>query len=55
MGHALKDGRGDIAPTIYLLFKEIVYLIVGFTIVLGFLSILSEKSRFGDRSYRGKS
>ncbi len=33
MGHALKDGRGDLAPTTYLLFKEIVYLIVGFTIV----------------------
>ena len=32
MGHALKDGRGDLAPTTYLLFKEIVYLIVGFTI-----------------------
>ena len=29
MGHALKDGRGDLAPTTYLLFKEIVYLIVG--------------------------
>ena len=24
-------------------------------LVLGFLSILSKKSRFGDRSYRGKS
>ena len=24
-------------------------------LVLGFLSILSEKSRFGDRSYSGKS
>ncbi len=24
-------------------------------LVLGFLSILDEKSRFGDRSYRGKS
>ncbi len=33
MGHALKDGRGDLAPTTYLLFKEIVYLIVGFTIL----------------------
>ena len=38
MGDALKDGRGDLAPTTYLLFKEIVYLIVGFTMRLSYIS-----------------
>ena len=33
---------------------DLRHLVQGY-LVLGFLSILDEKSRFGDRSYSGKS